>query len=74
VVLKYVREKLIGQVKESIYKTITYRLLATVSTILICVMLGLPIDISGLIGLVELVFKPILYFIHELLWKKYVSR
>lgn len=66
--------KLIGQVKESVFKTITYRVLATVSTILICIMLGLPIDISGLIGLVELVVKPTLYFVHELAWKKYVSR
>jgi uncharacterized membrane protein len=36
-------------------------------------MLGVPIEISGLIGVVELVIKPLFYFIHELIWKKYVS-
>jgi uncharacterized membrane protein len=65
--------KLTRTVTLSIFKTITYRIFGSVCTVLICLVLGLPIEISGLIGVIELVVKPIIYFTHELIWKKYVS-
>jgi len=33
----------------------------------------LPIEIAGLIGISELILKPLLYYIHEIIWDKNVS-
>jgi uncharacterized membrane protein len=51
-----------------ILKTITYRLLATLVTVSTALLLGLPLTISALFGVGELIIKPFLYFLHERIW------
>jgi len=52
----------------SIAKTISWRLLATLITILLALMFTKDLGISTLIGALELVIKTIVYFIHERAW------
>lgn len=54
-----------------IYKTISYRILGTTMTIITACLCGLSLEISSIIGLSELIIKPILYFLHERIWFKY---
>jgi uncharacterized membrane protein len=53
-------------------KTATYRLFATLTTIGIAFGLGASIEVSALLGVGELLIKPIIYFLHERLWYKYI--
>ena len=57
--------------KKHIVKTITYRIFGTLMTVIISFCLGFSLEISSLIGLADLLFKPILYFVHETLWHKF---
>lgn len=54
-----------------IYKTISYRILGTTVTIITAHLCGLSLKMSSLIGLGELLIKPLLYFLHERVWFKY---
>jgi len=56
-----------------IIKTVTYRFLGTITTILTAYCLGASIQISALLGVGELVIKPILYFLHERFWYTYIK-
>ena len=62
------REKNI--LKRHILKTISYRVLATTTTIGTAMYFGASLEISALLGMGELLIKPFLYFIHERLWYK----
>jgi uncharacterized membrane protein len=59
--------------KRHILKTITYRILGTLTTIITAYLLGASIEVSSLLGLGELLLKPIIYFIHERIWYKYIK-
>lgn len=54
-----------------IYKTISYRIFGSLTTILLSLLLGLSINWAVILGVGELVLKPILYFVHERFWDKY---
>jgi len=56
--------------KHQILKTISYRILGTVTTILTAYCLGVSIEMSSLLGVGELMIKPILFFLHERLWSR----
>jgi uncharacterized membrane protein len=56
--------------KRHILKTISYRLFGTLTTIVTAYVIGVPIIVSTLIGLSELIIKPLLYFFHERVWHK----
>lgn len=56
-----------------ILKTITYRFLATITTVLIAFFLGASLEVSSLLGIGELLIKPIIYFFHERTWYKFLS-
>jgi len=58
-------------IKRQIAKTISYRLLATLVTIIISYILTNDIVLSSEIGVGELFFKPFMYFIHERAWHKW---
>jgi uncharacterized membrane protein len=60
--------KLMRVVNRRILKTISYRILGTATTVCATIIAGLPIEIAGLIGIGELILKPLLYYIHELIW------
>ena len=55
-----------------ILKTLTYRILGTLSTIIISLSLGISLEASSLLGLGEFLLKPILYFLHERIWFKWI--
>jgi uncharacterized membrane protein len=57
--------------KRHILKTITYRILGTSFTILVAFLIGGSLEVASLLGLSELLFKPLLYFIHERIWFKF---
>lgn len=59
--------------KKRIVKTISYRILGTFTTISMTFLAGLPIEIATLVGIGEIAVKPILYYMHELTWDRYVS-
>jgi len=59
-------------IKRHLLKTISYRILGTSITVITAYLLGASIEISSLLGVGELLLKPIIYFIHERIWYKYV--
>jgi uncharacterized membrane protein len=56
-----------------ILKTITYRILGTITTVVTAYLLGASLTISSLLGVGELLLKPIIYFIHERIWYKFIK-
>jgi uncharacterized membrane protein len=60
-------------VKRHIAKTITYRILGTLTTVGLTIGAGLPIKWAAMVGVGELVLKPILYFFHERFWYKHIN-
>lgn len=56
-----------------IIKTISYRIVGTSVTIIGALLLGSSIEVASLIGMTELAVKPILYFLHERIWYKYIK-
>lgn len=60
-------------IKRHIVKSISYRFIGTLTTIILTVSAGLPIKWAGMVGLGELVIKPIIYFFHERFWYKYIK-
>ena len=55
-----------------ILKTFSYRVLGTLVTVLIAYSLGASLEISSLIGVSELLIKPLIYFLHERFWFKFI--
>ena len=55
-------------VKVHLFKTISYRILATIITVLTALILGLNIEASALLGFGEILIKPVFYFFHERVW------
>ncbi len=61
------------QVKRHIAKSITYRVVGTLTTIGLTVAAGLPIKWAGMVGVAELLFKPFIYFLHERIWYNWIK-
>jgi len=61
-----------NSLKRHILKTISYRILGTLTTVIIAYSLGASLEVSSMLGVGELVLKPIIYFLHERLWYKYI--
>ena len=61
------------QVKRHIAKTISYRIISTLIGFLIMWLISGSIKIGAAFGMVELVYKPIQYFIHERIWYKFIK-
>lgn len=55
-----------------ILKTVSYRFLGTLTTVVVAYSLGATIEVSALLGVGELIMKPFIYFGHERLWYKYI--
>lgn len=60
-------------VKRHVVKSISYRVIGTITTIILTIAAGLPIKWAGMVGLGELIIKPIIYFLHERLWYKWIK-
>jgi uncharacterized membrane protein len=61
-------------VKISLYKTITYRILASIVTGITAYLLGLSLNWAAMLSIMELLVKPFVYFLHEEVWKKILSK
>jgi uncharacterized membrane protein len=55
-----------------ILKTLSYRIVGTIVTVVTAYSLGMSFEISSLLGVGELMIKPILYFFHERVWYKHI--
>lgn len=60
-------------VKRHIAKSISYRFVGTLTTIILTVSAGLPLKWAGMVGIGELILKPIIYFLHERVWYRYIK-
>jgi len=58
-------------VKRHIAKAISYRMVGSAQTILIGYLLTGSLVVSSTMGIIELVVKPIVYFLHERVWYKF---
>lgn len=59
--------------KRHILKTISYRLLGTSITVGGAYIFGLSLQMSSLLGVGELIIKPLIYFFHERFWFKFIK-
>jgi len=53
----------------ALYKTLSYRILGSLGTVIIALLATGEVNISLGIGLADLVFKMIAYYFHEKLWE-----
>jgi len=58
--------------KRHILKTISYRVVGTITSISLVYYVSSSITISSIIGFGELIVKPLIYFLHERLWYKLI--
>jgi len=59
--------------KRHLLKTITYRILGTLTTVIAAYLIGGSLKVASLLGLGELVLKPVIYFLHERVWYRYIK-
>jgi len=59
--------------KRHILKSITYRLLSSCMGFLILFLFTRNVKIGATFSIAELFFKPIVYFLHERAWFKYIK-
>lgn len=55
-----------------VLKTVSYRILGTLTTIFTAYALGASVEMSALLGVGELLIKPIIYFVHERVWYRWI--
>jgi len=56
------------QIKRSLVKTITWRVIGTLDTVIITWLITRTLAIAFSVGAIELVSKMVLYFLHERVW------
>lgn len=59
--------------KRHLAKTISYRIISTLIGFLIMWSLTGKIEVGAAFGVIELLYKPIQYYIHERIWYKWIS-
>jgi uncharacterized membrane protein len=59
--------------KRHLLKTVSYRVIGTVTTVSTIYFLGGDIELASLIGIGELLVKPVIYLIHERVWYKWIK-
>ena len=60
-------------IKRHIAKSISYRIVGTTTTILLTLCTGLEVKWAAMVGIGELIIKPIIYFLHERIWYKHIK-
>jgi len=58
------------KVKRSLAKTVSWRVVGTVATFLISWLITGALTLAFSIGIIELISKLVLYFLHERAWNK----
>ena len=64
---------MIVQRRRHIAKTISYRIISTLIGFLVMWWISGSIKVGTAFGVAELVFKPILYYVHERIWYRWVK-
>jgi len=59
--------------KRHIAKTISYRIVSTLIGFVIISLVSGSIKVGTAFGVVELLYKPIQYYIHERIWYKWIK-
>jgi uncharacterized membrane protein len=59
--------------KRHIAKTISYRITSTLIGFVAMYLITGSIEVSTAFSLIEIVWKPIQYYIHERVWYKYIN-
>ena len=59
--------------KRHLAKTVSYRIISTLIGFLIMWTITGKIEIGAAFGVIELLYKPIQYYIHERIWYKWIS-
>ena len=59
--------------KRHIAKTISYRIISTLLGFIIILIMTGSIQFGAAFSLIELVWKPIQYYLHERIWYKYIK-
>jgi uncharacterized membrane protein len=59
--------------KRHIAKTITYRLISTLIGFIIIYLLSGSFKIGASFSLIEIIYKPVQYYIHERVWYKWIK-
>lgn len=59
--------------KRHLAKTISYRIISTFIGFIIMYSISGSIKIGAAFGIVELLYKPIQYYIHERIWYKWIK-
>lgn len=54
----------------SLIKTVSYRILGTAITVACAWLLTRRVDLVVILGVIELVIKPIFYYLHERVWNQ----
>jgi uncharacterized membrane protein len=63
-------QKMALKLRTSVIKTVTYRILGTLLTVFLALFIGVPLSWSVTLGVGEMIIKPLLYLVHELIWNK----
>jgi uncharacterized membrane protein len=71
--MKDVSDYMTVHVKRHLAKAVTYRIVGTLTTFIISYIFTGSILVSSAIGVVELLIKPLNYFIHERVWYTYIK-
>lgn len=56
-----------------IAKTISYRIISTIIGFLIIWMISGSIKVGGAFGAIELIYKPLQYYVHERIWYRWIK-
>lgn len=59
--------------KRHIAKTISYRVISTLIGFIIMFIVSGSIKVGATFSIVELLYKPLQYYIHERVWYKYIK-
>jgi uncharacterized membrane protein len=72
--MKQVFKPAASSTKIAFFKTITYRILGSSASFCVAYFFTGNTDLSLSVGIADLLFKPLVYFVHELLWNKFVTK
>lgn len=72
-ILDLIRPKQLTERKVSVMKTLSWRLIGTMDTMIISYVITGKLDVAIGIGGVEVFSKMILYYLHERAWLKFIK-
>lgn len=59
--------------KRHIIKTLTYRIISTLIGFIIVYVLSGSLETGAAFSFIEIIYKPVQYYVHERVWYKYIK-